>query len=155
MVIHVISIVSDEVGTPFGQGSRSATALGTCLDATSSSPRASADDTGHAPPPHLAAGVGGNSSPSATTSTTSVVSFTEQEIMRLRDLLIASGSPFLGASTSTSIVEPLTEQEIAQLQCLLCCIFWFCINRFSWSCYQLFWHCETTFYTSRYISVDS
>ena len=51
--------------------------------------------------------------------TTSVVSFTEQEIMRLHDLLIASGSPFLGAPTSTSIVEPLTEQEIAQLQCLL------------------------------------
>ena len=47
------------------------------------------------------------------------MSFTEQEIVRLRDLLAASGSSPSGASKSTTSVELLTEQEITRLQCLL------------------------------------
>lgn len=82
-------------------------ALGACLHAASSPPLASADDTGHGTLPPLAAstGGGGRSSLGVTTLTTSTVSFTEQEIVRLRDLLIAFDSSLPGAPTSTSSID--------------------------------------------------
>ncbi|XP_044976056.1 uncharacterized protein LOC123443646 [Hordeum vulgare subsp. vulgare] len=96
-------------------------ALGACLHMASSSPPAIVDDTGHATPPSLAAspGGGGRFSPRATTPPTSAVYFIEDEIARLRALLIASDSLFSGASTSTPSVAPLTEQEIGRFRCLI------------------------------------
>lgn len=127
-----------------------------CLHPASSSPPALADDAGHATPPHLAAstGGGGRFSSDATTAPTSAVYFTAEEIARLRALMIAFDSLLSGASTSTSSVAPLTEQDCV-ISMLACSIFWFSIDRFCWFCYGLFWHYETTFYTSRYIAMDS
>ncbi|XP_044976128.1 uncharacterized protein LOC123443694 [Hordeum vulgare subsp. vulgare] len=96
-------------------------ALGACLHTASSSPPVFADDTGHATPPYLAASTGGGGcfSPRTITPPTSAVYFTEDEIARLRALLLAFDSPLSGVSTLTSSVAPLTEQEIGRFQCLL------------------------------------
>ena len=69
-------------------------ALDACLHTASSPPPAFADNTGHATPPHLAAsrGGGGHSSAGATASTTSAMYFIEEEIARLRALLVAFDS---------------------------------------------------------------
>ena len=71
--------------------------LGACLHTASSPPPACVDTTGHATPPHLAASTGGGGrfspgAPGATASTASAVYFTEEEIARLRALLVASDS---------------------------------------------------------------
>ena len=97
-------------------------ALGVCVPTTLSPPSTSTIGICRATPPPLAAhigGGGGHSSFGDSTSTTSAVSFTAQELGQLRHLLIASGFSSPDASSSTSSVKPLTMPKIMRLQCLL------------------------------------
>lgn len=135
---HASSIHGDcrSTSTPLATFTASAGVSGTiddashrCLSSTfaagmpmaSSPPSAFAEDVDPAIPRSLLAfsGVGGQSTVDATMSAVSAVSFTEQEIVRLRDLLTAFESSLWDASSSTSSVEPLTEHDITRLRGLL------------------------------------